>query len=185
MDIAILQIIIFIIFSAILIIISKNTILNPRSHGFYRWLSWECILLLLIYNYKYWFIDPIGITKITSWMLLFGSLFILIPAIKMLRQLGKQQLDSRVELYKFEKTSKLIVSGIYKYIRHPMYSSLLLLTWGVYFKNTTILLLFIALLSTLFLIITARIEEKENIKFFSEDYKEYMKRSKMFIPFIF
>jgi protein-S-isoprenylcysteine O-methyltransferase Ste14 len=78
----------------------------------------------------------------------------------------------------------LIDKGIFKYIRHPLYSSLLFLTWGIFLKNTTDLLLFITVLSSAFLYLTAIFEEKECIKFFGEKYSEYMKRSKMFIPFI-
>lgn len=87
-------------------------------------------------------------------------------------------------LYKFENTSELIDTGIFKYIRHPLYSSLIFLTWGIYFKNTSLELLIIAFLSTVFLYLTAIIDEKECIRFFGNKYKEYMKRSKRFIPFI-
>ena len=124
MELSNLEIVIFILFSFIVIIISKNNILKIKSHGFYRLLSWECILLLIVNNYKYWFVNPFSFKQIIAWVLLFGSLFILIPAIKMIKQFGKQQYDERNELYKFEKTTELIEIGIFKYIRHPMYSSL-------------------------------------------------------------
>lgn len=87
-------------------------------------------------------------------------------------------------LYQFEKTSELIETGIYKYIRHPLYSSLLFLTWGIFLKNTTFELLIIALGSTAFLYFTATFDEKECIGYFGEKYSEYMKRSMRFIPFI-
>jgi hypothetical protein len=35
----------------------------------------------------------------------------------------------------FEKTTQLVTTGVFKYIRHPLYSSLLLLAWGVFFKH--------------------------------------------------
>jgi protein-S-isoprenylcysteine O-methyltransferase Ste14 len=88
-------------------------------------------------------------------------------------------------LYTFEKTSELIESGIFKYIRHPLYGSLLFLTWGVFFKNPVVELLIIACISSIALVITAKIEEKEDIAYFGNKYREYMKRSKMFIPYLF
>ena len=88
-------------------------------------------------------------------------------------------------LYKFEKTTELVDTGIFKYIRHPLYSSLLFLTWGIYLKNTSNELLIVSLLSTIFLFLTAKFDENECIKYFGEKYKEYRKRSKMFIPFLF
>jgi protein-S-isoprenylcysteine O-methyltransferase Ste14 len=60
----------------------------------------------------------------------------------------------------------------------------LFLTWGIFMKHTTYFLLFIAILSTAFLFITAIFDEKECIQYFGEKYREYMKRSKRFIPFI-
>lgn len=38
-------------------------------------------------------------------------------------------------LFDFEKTSTLVQTGIYIYIRHPLYSSLILLTWGILLRN--------------------------------------------------
>jgi protein-S-isoprenylcysteine O-methyltransferase Ste14 len=38
---------------------------------------------------------------------------------------------------------------------------------------------------TFFLLLTARIEEAENLRFFGAAYTEYMKRTKKFIPYLF
>ena len=168
------------------VIISWRTILNIRSHGFYRFLSWECIIWLFISNYKSWFDYPFSITQIISWIFLMFSGFLVIAGVIIMKRIGKQGKNrDEKELYQFEKTSELIDKGIFKYIRHPLYSSLLFLTWGIFLKNTTEILLFIALLSTTFLFITAIFEEKECINFFGEKYNEYMKRNKRFIPYIF
>lgn len=40
------------------------------------------------------------------------------------------------------------------------------------------------MVTLIFLIFTAKIEEKENMKFFGIDYEEYIKKTKMFIPFV-
>jgi protein-S-isoprenylcysteine O-methyltransferase Ste14 len=41
------------------------------------------------------------------------------------------------------------------------------------------------LAATLFLLATAKVEESENVRYFGTAYAEYMKRTKMFIPFLF
>ena len=79
---------------------------------------------------------------------------------------------------------KLVTRGPYRLIRHPMYSSLLLLAWGAFFKHFTIFGLGLVLLTSLFLYITGLMEEKENLAFFGPTYREYMKSTKMFLPFI-
>jgi len=58
----------------------------------------------------------------------------------------------------------LVTEGIYRYIRHPMYSSLLLLAWGVFFKSFSWAALVLVLVATLALFATAKAEEAENLE---------------------
>ena len=100
-------------------------------------------------------------------------------------QKGKAE-KSRVadSLYNFEKTTELVDTGIFKYIRHPLYSSLIFLTWGILLKYVTIPLFIVAIASTVFLYLTSINDEKECIAYFGDKYRDYMKRTKQFIPFI-
>ena len=43
----------------------------------------------------------------------------------------------------------------------------------------------LALVATAFLVATARIEERENMNKFGDDYAAYMKTTKRFIPILF
>lgn len=167
------------------IYLSWQTLFTISSHGFYRFFSWECILWLFVSNYKYWFFNAFSIKQIFSWIFLFVAVYLVIAGALLLKKKGKpvKNRDEK-ELFQFEKTSELIDQGIFKYIRHPLYSSLLFLTWGIFLKNTSILLLFVAIFSSVFLYFTAIFDEKECIQFFGNRYTEYMKRTKRFIPFI-
>ena len=49
----------------------------------------------------------------------------------------------------FENTVKLVEVGLYRFIRHPMYASLLLLAWGAFLKHPLFLTFGLALLTTL------------------------------------
>jgi protein-S-isoprenylcysteine O-methyltransferase Ste14 len=40
-------------------------------------------------------------------------------------------------------------------------------------------------LSTGFLVATAKVEEREDVRFFGPGYESYMRQTKMFIPFVF
>lgn len=179
-------ILLFGILSIPVIALSWRTLFNVKSHGFYRFFSWECIIWLFANCYKYWFANPFSILQIISWISLIVSGYLVIAGVVMLRKIGKPE-KSRdgKSLYQFEKTSELVDGGIYKYVRHPLYSSLLFLTWGILLKNPTVSLTIIALLSSIFLYITALFDEWECLKFFGEKYREYMKRSKRFIPLVF
>ncbi len=180
------KLIFFGILSIPVILVSWRTLFNFKRHGFYRFFSWECIIWLFVSNYKYWFVNPCQISQIIAWICLLISAYLIIAGIIQIKKFGKQ-INNRDDnaLYKFEKTSNLVNSGIYKYIRHPLYSSLLFLTWGIFLKNMDIRLFIIAIISSFFLYITARFDEKECLNYFGENYSYYMKNTKRFIPFIF
>jgi protein-S-isoprenylcysteine O-methyltransferase Ste14 len=173
--------------SLVLIAISWKSLRHPRSHGFYRFFAWECILGLLLVNAKLWFYNPLAWNQIIAWFLLVVCLIPLGLGVHALRTRGKptQQRVGDASLLAFEKTTALVTSGIYHYIRHPLYSSLFLLTWGIFFKFPSLFGVTLAILSTLFLVLTAKADEVECMHFFGTPYVEYMKHTKMFIPYIF
>ena len=166
--------------------VSRASLLHPRSHGFYRFLAWEAILALILINLNVWFRDPFSWYQLISWFLLAVSLFLVIHGALLLKRLGKA--DARREdpsLLDFEKTTSLVTVGAYRYIRHPLYSSLLFLAWGVFFKDPSWPGGLLALAATLFLVAAAKMEEAEDIRFFGPAYRAYMKQTRMFIPFLF
>jgi protein-S-isoprenylcysteine O-methyltransferase Ste14 len=171
--------------SLIFVFISRKSLLHPRSHGFYRFFVWEILLIQVLRNLKDWFRNPGAGYQVISWLLLLISIGLVIWGVRLLRELGRQNAALRdANLIGVEKTSHLVTAGLYRYIRHPMYSSLLFLSWGLFFKSPSWVDVGWALLCTAFLVATARMEERENIAYFGEAYIEYMKRSRMFIPFV-
>jgi protein-S-isoprenylcysteine O-methyltransferase Ste14 len=180
------KLIIFGFLSVVAVIFSWRNLLNIKSHGFYRLFSWLWIIWLFSSNYKFWFDDPFSAKQIFSWIFLLVSVYLVIAGVILMLKIGKpsKTRDDKT-LFQFEKTSELVDTGLYKYIRHPIYSSLIYLTWGIFLKNTSYENLIFALFSTIFLYITAINDEKECINYFGDKYKDYMNRSKMFIPFLF
>jgi protein-S-isoprenylcysteine O-methyltransferase Ste14 len=181
------KLIVFIIATGLLIYISRASLQQPGSHGFYRFFAWESIILLFLLNVDKWFVDPFSWHQLISWMLLFVSFVPLIFGVRSLRERGKpnEERPGDPSLYAFEKTTALVTTGIYAYIRHPLYSSLLLLTWGIFFKVLSFPGTALTLVATTFLIATAQIDEQECIRFFGNEYREYMQKTKQFIPFLF
>lgn len=180
------RIIIFAALSIVITLLSWKALFKVNSHGFYRFFAWECIAWLFASSVHVWFYDPLSPFQILSWCLLIISVYLVIAGIVLMKKVGKPA-KSRNEnaLYQFEQTTELIDTGIFEYIRHPLYSSLIFLTWGIFFKNINIELLLIAAISTIFLFLTAISDEKECVQYFGNKYVSYMKRSKRFIPFIF
>lgn len=180
-----LQLGLFLTGSAMLAWISRAALRQPRSHGFYRFFAWEAILALLVLNVPFWFVDRFATHQLVSWALLFSSIGVLIAGMTMLRRRGKpDRARTDAALFAFEKTSTLVTAGIYRYIRHPLYTSLLLLAWGIFFKQIGLASLLCTLIATFFLWLTARCDEHECLAYFGDAYRQYMRRSKRFIPFV-
>ncbi len=180
------KVIVFVVASVGLVWVSWPSLRSFRFHGFYRFFTFELILSLILLNLNYWFYEPFSIHQIISWLLLIVSLFLVIHGFQLLRRVGKP--DSEREdpsLIGIEKTTELVTVGAYRYIRHPLYSSLLFLAWGVFFKHPSWVGVSLAVITSFFLTMTAKIEEAENICFFGPAYESYMKQTKMFIPFLF
>jgi protein-S-isoprenylcysteine O-methyltransferase Ste14 len=83
------------------------------------------------------------------------------------------------------KEHKLVTNGIYRYIRHPLYTfgASMFITFGMMADNW-----FIALLGVLTFIIMAIRTPKEEanlIEKFGDEYREYMKRTGRFLPKLF
>jgi protein-S-isoprenylcysteine O-methyltransferase Ste14 len=182
------KIILFLVGSLVLAWVSRVSLRRPGSHGFYRFFAWECILALFVINFRgvgAWFADPFCPRQLLSWTLLFGSIVPVGWGAMLLRTRGGAGAvpDGR-ELYGFEKTTQLVTVGLFKYIRHPLYCSLLLLAWGVFAKRPSWAGLGLALAATALLVGTAKAEEVEDRAYFGTAYEAYMRRSKMFVPFV-
>jgi protein-S-isoprenylcysteine O-methyltransferase Ste14 len=179
--------IIFIVATAGIAYVSRASLRVPRSHGFYRFFAWESILVLVLLNLEHWFRNPFSFCQVISWLLLVISIFLVLHGVHLLRITGKpdEERVGDVPMIGIEKTTTLVTVGAFKYIRHPLYSSLLFLAWGVFFKGPSWLAGILALTATLFLLATAKVEEAENSRFFGAAYQTYMKQTKRFIPFLF
>jgi protein-S-isoprenylcysteine O-methyltransferase Ste14 len=165
--------------------LSWRTLRNPRCHGFYRFFVFELELILVVLNFSVWFKNPFSLQQIFSWILLSLSIYYAVSGFYLLRKIGKADPAKMIETnFPFENTGNLVRVGLYKFIRHPMYGSLLFLAWGAFLKFISIITTICAVLCTLFVFLTAKIEEKENMRSFGKEYERYREATKMFIPYV-
>jgi protein-S-isoprenylcysteine O-methyltransferase Ste14 len=178
--------IIFILATIGITLFSLKSFRVRYSHGFFRFFVFEGVLVLILMNIGFWFSDPFSLHQIVSWILLMIGLYYVIVSAALLKRIGKPSAAvDELQNVRFENTTTLVTVGLYRYIRHPMYGSLLFLAWGVYFKDPDLPGIVITLAVTMFLYATARAEERENVGRFGDQYTAYMARSKRFIPFVF
>ena len=178
--------IIFALGTGFFVWVSRRSLLRPLSHGFYRFFAWEFILALVLVNFPMWEVDPFAPHQIASWILLLTSPILAIHAFRLLRRLGRPS-DQRTEaeLFSFERTSHLVTTGVYRYIRHPMYAALLFLAWGAFLKDSSVASVALVAGASVMLLLTALRDEAECSKHFGAAYGDYMRTSKRFVPFVF
>jgi protein-S-isoprenylcysteine O-methyltransferase Ste14 len=148
-----------------------------RYHGISRFFAFESIFILLLLNWSYWFREPFSAIHLLSWFFLILSIYPAVAGYLLLKRKGEPTVN-------FENTSVLVKSGIYSLIRHPLYLSVFLFGTGVMLKNPGHLQLALGMVNLIAVYITARIEEGEMISRFGNDYRGYMKETKMFIPYV-
>ena len=89
-------------------------------------------------------------------------------------------------ILEIKKSHKLIKSGPYKRIRHPMYTSLYIIILGFFLLSSNIFIGLFPFIGFSILYIT-RIKKEETmmIKTFGDEYKEYMKTTGKLFPKFF
>ncbi|MGB9455072.1 MAG: hypothetical protein WCB12_03455 [Bryobacteraceae bacterium] len=181
------RVVIFFAVSAAFIGLSWRPLRDLRSHGFYRFFAFELLSALILLSAPVWFRDPLSIRQLVSWFLGAVSIGLAIEGFRLLRLIGRPVATTvRSTNLTFENTTTLVTVGAYRFIRHPLYTSLLALVWCAYLKRPFARsALVLALSASGFLAATSVAEERENLGTFGAAYAAYMKRTRRFIPCLF
>ncbi|MCL4510826.1 MAG: isoprenylcysteine carboxylmethyltransferase family protein [Bacteroidetes bacterium] len=178
MGIKTIELSIFVLCSLAIVFLSRDSLRDRHSYGYYRFFAFEFILLLLLVNYHWWFENPFSLTQILSWLALSASLILVVTGFRLLgfsRAAGAEKIPL-----------VLVQNGVYAHIRHPLYSSLVFLALGTFLKKPSLFSAILLFGASFSLNATARTEENVNAAKFGESYREYMgKTKKMFIPFLY
>lgn len=151
---------------------------EKRYHGIPRFFAFEGLLVLGLIQSPSWFMEPLSVRQVISWLLLTISVIYAVTAFVLFELRGKPGRN-------FENTTKLVTTGLYRYIRHPMYGSLFILGLGMFLKSITWQSFILMMIIAIALFITCKVEEKEMLKKFGDEYKAYISKTKMFIPYLY
>lgn len=143
------------------------------------------IYLIFCYQFFYSFL-PIFNTKnsIEALLTLGYILFVFgfLMSVLALKSLGNSW--TSMMFYGIKNGHYLVKTKIYKYVRHPIYGSVILeiAGFGMILNSWSFLLLLI--FSIAMLNIHIKNEEKLLVKYFGKEYLDYKKSTKRYIPFI-
>ena len=165
--------------------------LSKKKDKFNRYISIATFLLMpfiiIFPYYEHTFLVTVQMfpPPLFYWLSLLGVIILILGGIILLLsrlQLGRYG-GSRIVI---EDEHQLITSGVYRYIRHPMYLSFLLIFFG-YFTALGSVFMTIIIVLGFFFIFKLRMELEERLLFlqFGEKYKKYMKRTKRIFPFLY
>jgi protein-S-isoprenylcysteine O-methyltransferase Ste14 len=84
------------------------------------------------------------------------------------------------QLFEKEESGALVIHGMYKIVRHPLYTFSLLFLWLTPTVSQNSLTVYIG--STLYILIGAYFEERKLLREFGEAYAAYKKSTPMLIP---
>jgi len=137
--------------------------------------AYEIILVFLqffiisLHFFKWEFIPEKQIIQVTPFSYFLGFLIIIIAFIMLLvaiKDLGRNLSPFPRPI----KNSNLVTKGIYRFTRHPMYYSLIFISFGVFITKLSIYYLFLSI--SLFLIFKFKIALEE--KYLNNKFKNYL-----------
>ena len=159
---------------------------NVRSSGRFRFFAWRIVVivvLILVLRHTgdgYVLSEPLFLIQP-----MLGWLAALLTAIGVAYAIwARLALGRNWSGYPTQKEEhELVTNGPYAYVRHPIYTGIILALFGSALSGETIAIVLFLILSVTFLLRMPK-EERIMLMLFPSQYPEYRKRTKRLIPFV-
>ncbi|MBI5823783.1 MAG: isoprenylcysteine carboxylmethyltransferase family protein [Chloroflexi bacterium] len=115
-----------------------------------------------------------------SWLMLGGQAFAVLMLVAAFLQTDSLSFVGLRQLFEQEKTGALVTRGLYRVVRHPLYTFGLLFIWLSPSVSQNSLTVYLG--ATLYTLIGAYFEERKLLRDFGEAYAEYKRKTPMLIP---
>ena len=118
------------------------------------------------------------------WIQIIGGLFMTFGAVLMLMMIWKyfMQLSGVRWLYSEKVSNKLEITGLHKYVRHPLYLGTFAFIWGWFLIRPFTSYLIATGIITIYTLIGLKFEEQKLIAEFGDAYIEYKKHVPLLLP---
>jgi len=146
----------------------------------YSILSALGLLFILYFQYSFTSVVLMNapvLKHISVLMLVPGLIIMVISVLKYFKLLSGIR-----SLYHSKSTPELKLTGIHKFVRHPLYLGTLLFIWGLFLNFPWLNNLIAAVIITVYILIGIRLEEKKLLSEFGHRYANYILQVPMLIP---
>ena len=154
-------------------------------YKYYRlyYTSFALVFFFGIMGYLFWmrsyrlFLPPWPVTLVGIVITFAGLLLMLVCILKYFVQLsGLRRLVSP------GTKNTLMITGVHKFVRHPLYAGTFVFIWGLAIIFPFLKMLIVDIIVTVYTLIGVRLEEKKLEEEFGESYRAYRANVPMFIP---
>lgn len=127
---------------------------------------------------SYYHLIPVyKINELNMVFLILGVILIILGIVFWISAVLISKIDKEVE------NNSLVTTGIYAYVRHPIYAAFFYISMGLILISQNIILFILPVIFWAFLTVAMiRTEEKWLIDRYGDDYIEYSKKVNRFIP---
>ncbi len=168
--------------------LKKNVrvLLGSFGDSYYRILFniFAVLSFIPVFALVYWLPDKTWYSLSSPWSILFNAVRLLFALLLLISatQTGLMQFIGFSQVLGTDETDNLKTNGLYKYMRHPIYTFTMTFFWfsPIMSQNSAAFYLAISLYS----IIGAIYEERKLIKAYGQDYIDYQSKTPMLIPFL-
>ena len=142
--------------------------------------------LFAIVIYQYRLLSPELFSR-SSVITVSGWIFFILGALIMLVCIKKYflSLSGLQSLVNEPQRSKLMINGLHRYVRHPLYLGTFITLWAGFLLWPLLSLLISNSIITVYTLIGIHLEEKKLVMEYGEDYQQYRNRVPGLIPFRF
>lgn len=109
-----------------------------------------------------------------------GAVIMLIAGLLQTDTLSFLGIRQLITMPLYLKDEKLVVTGLYRWVRHPLYTAGMFFIWLTPVMTLNWFALYVGV--TIYTLIGAILEERKLVKAFGKDYEDYQKRTPMIIP---
>jgi protein-S-isoprenylcysteine O-methyltransferase Ste14 len=121
---------------------------------------------------------PTTATKMLGWLVMVAGVGLMIVCIKKYFI----SLSGLKSLFQEAPAAELMIAGIHRYMRHPLYAGTFLAIWGLWILLPYLSLLLSNSIITLYTLYAIQLEEEKLVAEFGEQYRRYQKAVPKLIP---